>query len=60
MKGRLDIVFVTGRPELQGHISEPLWTEHIYVVLPEGHGLAALDSLCWPEVRHETFFVSSG
>jgi DNA-binding transcriptional LysR family regulator len=58
--GRLDIVFITGKPELQGHVSELLWTEQIYVVLPEGHRLAALDKLSWQEVRDETFIVSSG
>lgn len=58
--GQLDVVFITGEPMLPGHISERLWIEHVYVVVPASHELADSEKLSWQEVRDETFIVSSG
>ncbi|MCQ8239883.1 LysR family transcriptional regulator [Rhizosaccharibacter radicis] len=58
--GSLDIVFVTGEPMIAGHISEKLWTERIYVVLPSDHSLARRTDLAWQDVRDEAFIVTSG
>ncbi len=58
--GRLDVVFMTGEPEIAGHVAERLWTEHVFVVLPSSHKLAEIEKLSWQQIRDETFIVSSG
>lgn len=59
-RGQLDIVFMTGEPEIAGHVAERLWIEHAFVVLPSDHKLVQVERLSWQDVRDETFIVSSG
>jgi len=58
--GELDISFVTGQPDMPGCSSRVLWTESIYVVLPEDHPLAEAESVTWHDIRADKFVVSRG
>lgn len=55
---RLDLAFVTGTtlwPECE---TEPLWTERVFVVLPNGHRLCQRKELEWADLMDEKFIVS--
>jgi len=56
--GELDISFVTGNPDLPGCTSRVLWSESIYVALPDEHPLAADESVLWHDIRKAKFVVS--
>ncbi|MBZ9738328.1 LysR family transcriptional regulator [Mesorhizobium sp. CO1-1-4] len=56
--GLLDVCFVTGVPGVSGYETEHLWDERVYVVLPEYHRLATLESISWNDLRDEVFIVS--
>jgi DNA-binding transcriptional LysR family regulator len=58
--GDLDISFVTGQPDMPGCTSKVLWSESIYVVLPEAHPLAASENVDWHDIRTAKFVVSRG
>lgn len=58
--GELDISFVTGQPDVPGHVAQLLWNESIYAALPETHELSARETIAWDEIRGETFVVCRG
>ena len=55
---RLDVTFLTGERDWPGCERTPLWSERVFVVLPDRHPLAALDELTWRELAEESFIVS--
>lgn len=55
---QLDVAFVTGTQEWAGCEREYLWSERVFVVLPDGHGLAHRGELGWTELAGESFIVS--
>ena len=57
--GRLDVAFVAGKPVVMGCTTLRLWTERVYLALPQNHGLAASDAIRWQEVREDRFIVST-
>lgn len=56
--GRVDLAIFRGNPDEIPGKAAPLWTERLFVVLPEDHPLADLDLLRWPDLAEETFLVS--
>ena len=54
----LDAAFVTGAGHRDGCETEQLWFEHVFVVLPESHPLAAKAALAWSDIARERFIVS--
>lgn len=55
---RLDLAFITGTilwPECE---TELLWTERVFVVLPNGHRLCRRKELEWADLTGEKFIVS--
>jgi len=59
---RLDVAFVTGESALTDCDVMQLWTERVFVVLPNHHRLAALSGIGWSDTwpRSEIFRLSSG
>jgi DNA-binding transcriptional LysR family regulator len=56
--GGLDLAIVTGETALLDGSVVPLWSERIFVVLPEGHPLTARDIIYWTDLRNETVLLS--
>ena len=56
---RLDVAFLTGDREWPGCDRAPLWSERVFVVLPDLHPLAALDEVMWGDLADE-FGVGEG
>ena len=56
--GELDISFLPGRPRLAEHEAMLLWTEGIFVAMPQDHRLAEREELIWQDLRDETFLVT--
>nr|WP_219848919.1 LysR family transcriptional regulator [Paracoccus sp. FO-3] len=54
----LDVAFITGMREWVDCEREHLWSERVFVVLPDQHRLAAREDLEWRDVAEETFIVS--
>jgi len=52
-ESRLDVAFVLGVPELLDCEVAQLWTEEIFVALPQGHMLCGCDEITWESLRHE-------
>jgi DNA-binding transcriptional LysR family regulator len=48
---RLDVAFVLGVPELPSCDVIQLWTEQIFVALPQGHMLCDCDEITWESLR---------
>ena len=55
---RLDIAFLTGTLEWPRCETTYLWSERVFVVLPEAHALARKEEMKWHDLAHETFIVS--
>lgn len=55
---RLDIAFLTGTLEWPRCETTYLWSERVFVVLPETHALAVKEEVSWQDLAHETFIVS--
>ena len=55
---RLDVAFLTGTARWSDCETEPLWSEKVFAVLPEGHRLIAKDDLHWHDLAGESFIVS--
>jgi DNA-binding transcriptional LysR family regulator len=55
--GRLDVAFIVDTTESKGCDKVPLWTERIFVVLPERHALSAKKEIDWTELRNEQIIV---
>ncbi len=58
-EGRIDVGFVFGVEDWPRVEHEPLWSEPLVAVLPEGHPLAA-DNAVRPEDLHEEMFLGWG
>ena len=54
----IDIAFLTGYPRAMGCEVTRLWYEHVFVVLPETHELAAKQQIEWADLRGQHFIVS--
>lgn len=54
---RVDVAFVTGEPQLNGCDVVRLWSERVFVVLPETHPLASERCVSWEMLRDERFIV---
>ncbi len=54
----LDIVFATGANAIPGCETAELWSERVYIALPDDHSLHGRDRLDWPEIKEERFIVS--
>jgi len=59
INGRLDVAFVAGEPTLTGCTTLRLWTERVYLALPQDHRLAGHEVVRWDEVRLDRFIVST-
>lgn len=59
VNGRLDVAFVAGEPAVPGCMTLRLWTERVYLALPQNHPVAGNDAVEWDEVRRERFIVST-
>jgi DNA-binding transcriptional LysR family regulator len=57
---QLDIVFVTGTPELPDCHSRRIWTEPLLAALPDRHPLAGEATVTWGALAGETFLVRHG
>jgi DNA-binding transcriptional LysR family regulator len=57
--GEVDIVFITGAHSIPGYQSTVLWSEGVFLALPETHELNVRNDLVWADARNETFVVSS-
>lgn len=53
----LDAAFLILTEAMQDFQSIPLWTERVYVALPDNHVLATSDVLTWERIRYEPFIV---
>lgn len=54
----IDVAFLTGHPRAAGCEVTRLWSEQVFVVLPEAHELAAKERIEWAELRGRHFIVS--
>jgi len=52
-KSQLDVAFVLGVPNLPSCEVTQLWTEHIFVALPQGHILCDCSEITWESLRDE-------
>jgi DNA-binding transcriptional LysR family regulator len=52
-ESRLDVAFVLGAPDLPNCEVAQLWTEQIFVALPQGHVLCDCDEISWESLRNE-------
>lgn len=55
---RLDVAFLAEAREWPGCERTPLWSERVFVAVPDRHPLAPLDALTWRELAGEPFVVS--
>ena len=54
---RVDAAFVLGYGVWPDIVTEPLYSERLFVALPAVHPLSAADGVDWRTLRHETIFV---
>jgi len=54
---RLDIAFVAGDRSWIHCEAHTLWTEKIFIALPDRHRLIENEEVCWPDLSEETFLV---
>lgn len=54
----IDVAFLTGHPRAVGCEVTRLWSERVFVVLPETHELAAKERIEWADLRGRHFIVS--
>lgn len=55
---QLDIAFVTGTLEWPDCETEYMWSERVFVALPEQHSLISQEELEWKDLAGEQFIVS--
>jgi DNA-binding transcriptional LysR family regulator len=55
---RLDVAFLTGTHDWIDCERETLWSERVFVALPDDHALAAREELVWDDLVDESFIVS--
>ena len=56
--GAVDIAIVTGETSLPESKAMPLWSERIIVALPDGHRLAASETIAWTDLKGETLLLN--
>jgi len=56
--GVIDVLIVTGGMPLLGSKTRPLWSERVFIVLPEDHPLAAREVVYWTDLRNQTIILS--
>ncbi|SED23795.1 LysR family transcriptional regulator [Bradyrhizobium erythrophlei] len=56
--GAIDVLVVTGDARSMDNKTLKLWSERIFVSLPEGHPLQARDIVYWTDLRNETVLLS--
>ncbi|WEX09223.1 LysR family transcriptional regulator [Chelativorans sp. AA-79] len=54
----LDVAFITGTRDWPDCESVLLWSERVFVVLPDDHTLANKEEVVWRDLADETFIVS--
>ncbi|OPF92769.1 LysR family transcriptional regulator [Rhodopseudomonas palustris] len=59
-EARLDVAFVVGVPKVSDCHSKPLWTEALFVALPERHALAEAEGVTWPALSGASFLARTG
>jgi len=57
LKRQLDVAFVLGTGQASGCDSARLWSERLFVVLPEDHILSEQRELAWADLRNEHWIV---
>ena len=55
---RTDIAFLTGEPLAYGCETTRLWTERVFVVLPQDHSLVKKEEISWDDLPDGHFIVS--
>ncbi|KFI25437.1 LysR family transcriptional regulator [Paenirhodobacter enshiensis] len=56
---RLDVAFLAGERDWSDCERTQLWSEHVFVAMPDCHPLATCDSLAWCNLIRENFIVSA-
>jgi len=56
-KRQLDVAFIMDTTDASGCETLPLWTERIFVMLPEHHGLCERKEIEWADLRKEDLIV---
>jgi DNA-binding transcriptional LysR family regulator len=56
--GAIDLAIVTGEAPLLDNRSLSLWSERVLITLPEGHRLAASETIYWTDLKGETLLLS--
>jgi DNA-binding transcriptional LysR family regulator len=56
-KRQLDVAFIMDTTDASGCETLPLWTERVFVVLPERHGLCERKEIEWADLREEYLIV---
>lgn len=56
---RLDIAFLAGQRDWSDCEHTQLWSEHVFVAMPDCHPLANQESLAWYNLARENFIVSA-
>jgi DNA-binding transcriptional LysR family regulator len=57
LKRQLDVAFVRDTSQASGCESLRLWSERIFVVLPEDHAMSARKEIGWADLRNEHFII---
>jgi DNA-binding transcriptional LysR family regulator len=55
---KLDVALVTGNVPWHGCTSQELWSERVFVALPENHRLIGAEALAWDDLADQHFIVS--
>jgi DNA-binding transcriptional LysR family regulator len=54
---RLDLAFIVDTTQAKGCDKAPLWTERLFVVLPQDHALSRHTEIVWTELQSEQIIV---
>jgi DNA-binding transcriptional LysR family regulator len=57
LKRQLDVAFVRDTSQASGCEGLRLWSERVFVALPEDHALSAQKELGWSDLRNEHFII---
>jgi len=57
-KLRLDVAFVAANHQQEDCVTEPLWCERLFLLLPSGHRLADNAEINWLDIRRESYVIS--
>jgi DNA-binding transcriptional LysR family regulator len=55
---KLDVAFVTGSATWSDCKTELLWSERVFVALPQSHSLSTGDVITWQDLADESFIVT--